>query len=543
MRTLRRAGPVLAAAAMVACSGSDSPTSAPMHVGTELAADQSLARTIDQPPSTLDPALATDTDSTRVLTDLFEGLTSNAPDGSIIPAGAISWEVSVDGRSWTFHLRHGARWSNGEPITAADYIYSWRHQVDPKTAAQNGQELAPIVNAEDILDGKAAPETLGVAAPDPYTIHVALTHPTPYLLDLVSDSFMAPLPRATLERYGDDWSRPEHMVCNGPFLLKAEIIGNRVELAKNPNYWDAANVRLNHVIYYPIDRATQPARFLSGDVAYTDFFTPLQYHWLQSRLGAQVQVGSYLGTQMLAFNMLEPPFAGNRNLRLALSMAVDREILAAKVFQGLFPPAYRVTPAIPGYQVPLPVWASWSAERRHAEAQRLYAAAGYSAAHPLRVELAYSTDPSQRDLFDALAAMWQTTLGAQIEPYNEEFRVLLQDLALHKAKLFQNNWIAEYPDPYTFLQLFKGDYVMNFGAYSEPHFEALMARATLEPDNAKRYQMLAEAETLLNDDVPAIPLLNYSTPHLIKPYLKGVPRNALDIDGSRYMYLLEHEGR
>jgi oligopeptide transport system substrate-binding protein len=254
-------------------------------------------------------------------------------------------------------------------------------------------------------------------------------------------------------------------------------------------------------------------------------------------------VGPYLGIQMVAFNMLEPPFAKNRNLRLALSMAVDREILAAKVLQGVFPPAYLLTPPMPGYHVQMPEWASWSPERRHAEARRLYAAAGYSAKHPLKVELLYSTDPTLRDMYDALAAMWRTTLGAEIEPYNEEFRVLLQDLALHKAKLFANNWIANYPDPYNFLQLFKSDYAMNFGAYSEPQFEALVASATQEPDNAKRYQMLAQAEEKLNEDVPGINLLYYSTPHLVKPYLKGVPRNSLDIDGSRYMYILEHDGQ
>lgn len=540
---MRRAAALLAATALAACSGSGSPTSVPMLVGTELASDQSLARTIDASPTTLDPALATDSDATRVLTDLFEGLTANAPDGSITPGGATSWEVSSDGLHWTFHLRHEARWSNGEPILADDYIFAWRHQVDPKTGAENGQELTPIVNAEAIFNGKAAPETLGVRAVDPYTLRIDLIRPTPYLLDLVSDAFMAPLPRATLERYGDDWTRPEHMVCNGAFTLKAQVIGNRVELAKNPYYWDAAHVRLTRVIYYPIDRATQPARFMSGDVAYTDFFTPLQYHWLQSQLGNQVQVGSYLGTWMLAFNMLEPPFAGNRNLRLALSMAVDREILADKVFQGLFPPGYRITPPMEGYHVPMPGWASWDIERRHAEARRLYAAAGYSASHPLKVELVYSTDPSQRDLFDALAAMWRTTLGAEVEPYNEEFRVMLQDLALHKAKFFSSNWIAEYRDPFTFLQLYKADYAQNFGAYSEPHYEALLASALQEPDTVRRYQLLAQAEALLNEDVPAIPLLYYSTPHLVKPYLKGVPHNVLDLDGSRYMYILEHQGR
>jgi len=281
---------------------------------------------------------------------------------------------------------------------------------------------------------------------------------------------------------------------------------------------------------------------MAGDVQYTSFFSPQQYRWLKSQLGDQVQVGPYLGIQMLAFNMLEPPFAGNRDLRLALSMAVDRQILSDKVRQGVFPPAYAMTPPLPGFQEPLPDWASWSDERRHAEARRLYAAAGYSASHPLKVELVYGTEPTTRDMMDALAAMWRVNLGAQVEPYNEEFGVMLQDLALHKAKLFWSGWTAGYPDPYTFEQLYKSGYAQNFGAYSEPHFDALLAAASIEPDNSKRYRLLEQSETLLNAEAPYIPLLYYSTLHLIKPYVKGVPRNTMDIDGSRYIYILEHEG-
>jgi oligopeptide transport system substrate-binding protein len=542
VRALPRALLLLTLIDFASCSGESAPTASTIRVGTALAADQSLARTLDTMPHSLDPALVTDSDGSRVIIDLFEGLTANAPDGSIIPGIASSWEVSPDGRAWTFHLRPGARWSNGDALTAADFIYAWRHQVDPNTGSENAQELTPIVNATEILSGHAAPEALGVEAPDPYTIHIALTVPTPYLLDLLADAFMMPLPRAALERYGDDWTRPEHMVCSGPFMLKELVIGNRITLVKNPNYWAADTVHLQRVTYYPLDRATQPSRFMAGDVQYTSFFSPQQYRWLKSQLGDQVQVGPYLGIQMLAFNMLEPPFAGNRDLRLALSMAVDRQILSDKVRQGVFPPAYAMTPPLPGFQEPLPDWASWSDERRHAEARRLYAAAGYSASHPLKVELVYGTEPTTRDMMDALAAMWRVNLGAQVEPYNEEFGVMLQDLALHKAKLFWSGWTAGYPDPYTFEQLYKSGYAQNFGAYSEPHFDALLAAASIEPDNSKRYRLLEQSETLLNAEAPYIPLLYYSTLHLIKPYVKGVPRNTMDIDGSRYIYILEHEG-
>ena len=543
MRAPARALMLLTLLELAGCSGNGAPALSSIRVGTALAADQSLARTLDTMPRTLDPALVTDADGSRVVIDLFEGLTAYGPDANIVPGYATSWEVSPDGRVWTFHLRAGAHWSNGDPLTAADFISPWRHQVDPKTGSENAQELTPILHAAEILAGHAAPETLGVDAPDPYTIHIALTDPTPYLLDLLTAAFMMPLPRASLERYGDDWTRPGHMISTGPFMLKELVIGNRISLVKNPNYWAADTVRLEHVTYYPLDRATQPSRFMAGDVQYTSFFSPEQYRWLKSQLGDQVQVGPYLGIQMLAFNMLEPPFAGNRNLRLALTMAVDRQVLSEQVRQGVFPPAYAMTPVMPGFQEPLPEWASWSDERRHAEARRLYAAAGYSASHPLKVELVYGTEPTNRDMMDALAAMWRVNLGAQVEPYNEEFRVMLQDLALHKAKLFWNGWTAEYPDPYTFEQLFKTGYAQNFGAYSDPSFDALLAAASEEPDNAKRYRLLEQSETLLNAQAPYIPLIYYSTLHLIKPYVKGVPRNTMDIDSSRYIYILEHEGR
>lgn len=543
MRALPRALLLLALLELTACSGGGAPAVSTIRVGTALAADQSLARTLDTMPRTLDPALVTDSDGSRVIIDLFEGLTANAPDGSIIPGIASSWEVSPDGRTWTFHLRPGTLWSNGDPLTAADFIYAWRHQVDPKTGSENAQELTPILHAAEILAGNAAPETLGVDAPDPHTIHIALTDPTPYLLDLLADAFMMPLPRAALERYGDDWTRPGHMVSSGPFMLKELVIGNRIALVKNPNFWAADTVRLQRVTYYPLDRATQPSRFMAGDVQYTSFFSPEQFRWLKKQLGDQVQVGPDFGIQMLAFNMLEPPFATNRNLRLALTMAVDRQVLSEQVRQGVFAPAYAMTPPMPGFQEPLPEWASWNDEQRHAEARRLYAAAGYSASHPLKVELVYGTEPTNRDMLDAVSAMWRVNLGAQVEPYNEEFRVMLQDLALHKAKLFWNGWVAEYPDPYTFEQLFKTGYAQNFGAYSDPKFDSLLAAASVEPDNAKRYRLLEQSETLLNADAAYIPLIYYSTLHLIKPYVKGVPRNAMDVDGSRYMYILEHEGR
>ena len=552
-RCLRRiAGAALAAALPLAAvllagcngdQGSDAvPAASSIRVGTALAADQTLRRALDAMPRSLDPSLLNDVDGQKVTDDLFEGLTTLDLDGSPVPGVASAWQVSADGRQWVFHLRPEARWSNGEPVTAADFLYAWRRLVDPKTGAEYAQALAPIVGAMDIATGHAPVSSLGVDAPDPLTVRIALKSPTPYLLSLLADSFMQPLHRATLERWGDDWTRPEHWVSNGPFVLTEVVIGNRLTLKKNPRYWNAASVRATRVIYFPLDTLTQVGRFMAGDIQFASIFPNSQFKWLKSRLGDQVVTGPYLGTAQLSLNMLGPPFGTNRDLRLALNLALDRTVLTNKVGAGLQQPAFSLVPPLPGYRQQVPDWASWSDERRHAEARRLYAAAGYSAAHPLRVQLDYPTGEDNRDLYDAITAMWHANLGAEVEPYNEEFRVLLQNLALHKSAFFQNSWIGDYPDPFTFLQLYQTGFDQNFGGYSDPAYDALLAAAAQEPDPARRLGFLERAERRLDEEGVTIPVTYYVSRHLVKPYVKGWRLNIVDRNLSRYMYLLEHEG-
>ena len=554
LRCLRRpAGAALSVtmaftAALSAGCGADAggpkgvPAAPTIRVGTGFAADQTLKRALYAMPRTLDPSLLTDVDAQKVLDDLFEGLTALGLDGSMIPGVAATWEVSADGKTWVFHLRPDARWSNGDPVTAADFIYAWRRQVDPKTGAEYAQALAPIVGAMAIATGHAPVSSLGVDAPDPLTVRIALNAPTPYLLFLLADSFMQPLHRATIERWGDNWTRPEHWVSNGPFVVTEVVIGNRITLAKNPRYWGAASVRPTRVIYLPLETLTQVDRFMAGDIQITSIFPNSQFKWLKSRLGAQVVTAPYLGVSQIRFNMVKPPFGQNRDLRLALSLALDRTILADKIREGLQPPAFSLVPPLPGYRQQVPEWASWSEERRHAEARRLYAAAGYSAAHPLRVQLDYPTGEDNRDVYDAVTAMWRTNLGAQVDPYNEEFRVLLQNLVLNKSTLFQASWIGDYPDPFTFLQLFQTGFEQNFGAYSDPRYDALLAAAAQEPNPVRRIEIFEQAEGRLNEQAASIPVLYYASRHLVKPYLKGWQLSIQDRMPSRYMYLLEHEG-
>jgi oligopeptide transport system substrate-binding protein len=341
--------------------------------------------------------------------------------------------------------------------------------------------------------------------------------------------------------HGDDWVLPRFIVSNGAFNLQEYVIGGRVTLVKNPLYWNAAHVRLEKVAYSQLDRAAQTDRFFAGDLDFTDSFSAEQTAWLRSRLGSQVVSSPYLGNFVLGLNVTRPPFAGNRALRMALTLGVDRETLVRYVRQGLYHPAFTPVPPLTGYRAPVPAWASLPEAQRHALAQRYYAQAGYSASHPLRIELHYPTDSDNRRTYDAVAAMWRSNLGAQVEPYNQEFRVQLNERHMKQQELFHYAWIGDYPDPLTFLQLFQTGFGYNDGGYSNPRYDALLAAAGSEADAARRLDELSQAESILNDDVACIPLYYYATRHLIRSNVRGWTSNIQDRNLSQYMYLVEHD--
>jgi len=527
---------------LAACGAGNSTHQAPadLGVGGALAATQVLTRAVDAGGMrSIDPSISTDVPAAHVLDDLFEGLTRPGQDGEPGPGVAERWETSQDGRTWTFHLR-AALWSNGAPVRAADFVYAWRRTVDPRTGSDYAQALAPVRNAIAISEGKLPVGALGIAAPDERTVRVELNAPTPYLLSLLTKSYAYPQYEPAVRAHGDNWVRPEFIVSNGAFLLREYRIGGRVTLSRNPRYWDAAHVRLQQVVYLPLDRAAQTERFFAGDLAFTDSFSAEQTAWLRSQLGAQVVSAPYLGNFVLGLNHTRAPFAGNRALRLALTLGVDRETLVRYVRQGLYQPAWTPTPPLPGYHAPVPDWARLPEAARHALARRYYAAAGYSAQHPLRIELHYPTDSDNRRTYEALAAMWRSNLGAVVATYNEEFRVQLNERHLKQLSLFHYAWIGDYPDPLTFLQLFQTGFGYNDGGYSNPRYDALLDQAGNEADAQRRLELLAQAEAILNQDVACIPLYYYATRHLIKSYVRGWTSNIEDRNLSQYLYLLEH---
>jgi oligopeptide transport system substrate-binding protein len=536
-------------ALLVACGRQADPllsSSAPqITVGTALAGSQAIARTLDDSPRSLDPQLTTDIPSQRVLDDLFEGLVTFSIEGKPSPGAAASWQQSADSKTWVFHLRPDARWSNGAPLTAEDFLYSWRREVDPKTGAGYAQALAPIVNALDIALGRKPPETLGVEANDAHTLTVHLGAPTPYLLNLMDQTYLYPVYRPAIERYGDDWVRPGHLVSNGAFMLREDVIGNRITLSANPFYWDAAHVRLQSVVYYTMpDRAQAVLRYLAGDVQFTDSFAASQRPWLKRTLGDQVINSPWLGIYMLAFNFKLPPFRDNLPLRQALILAIDRAALTQYLKFGMYEPADTLMPPLDGYRQQHPDWAAKTQLERDAEARRLYREAGFTPEHPLRVNLSTSVQGAdERHYMEAVAAMWHTVLGADVGLDETEFKVLVQNRELRLLPLFFDGWIGDFADPVNFMQLFQSGSAFNYGSFADARFDALLDRVAQEPDNGARYRLLEQAEQILNEDAAYVPLYYYATRHLIKPYVQGWRSNVMDRNLSRYMYILEHQER
>jgi oligopeptide transport system substrate-binding protein len=497
-----------------------------------------LNRQLTQPARTLDPAYNEDIPGLIVLSDLFEGLVRLDPEGRIVPAVAEKWDVSPDGRVYRFHLRPEAVWSNGDPVTAGDFVFGMRRIVTPATASPVAQMLLPIEGADAIIAGKALPETLGAAALDERTLEIRLTAPTPYFFSLLTNTFMLPQPEKVIARHGRAWTAPGTFVGNGAFLPESDLGAATLTLRANPRYWDAKSVRLQAVTYHPLpDNSAATARFLAGDFDVTDSFLVDDHAWLKARLGSQVRLSPYFGTFMLAMNTARPPFDDAR-LRQALVLSVDREILTRQLMRGLYLPAEGVVPPLPDYPAVKPEWAALTREERLARARDLYAQAGYSAEYPLEVELTYpTTTPDTRRILEAVAAMWRINLGADIRLANEEWKVFNQNKNIGKPRLYFAAWIGDYPDPQTFLALPLPGSGQNDMGYDNPRYTATVMAALAATDATARARLYNEAERILNSDAPYVPLYYYQSRHLLRDYVRGWSDNAVDQHLSRDLYL------
>lgn len=506
-----------------------------------LAAVQELHRNNGEEPQTLDPHLAEGVPSSHILRDLFEGLTSEAPDGAVVPGAAARWNISRDGKTYTFYLRREARWSNGDPVVAADFVYGLRRSAAPETASNYAQVLLPILNAGKVLSGAVPPSELGVEALDEHTLQIRLTDPTSYFLGLLSHSSTYPVHRASVEQHGARFPRPGNLVSNGAFVLREWVVRSRIVLEKNPHYWGAGEVMLDRVVYYPFeDQSTELKQFRAGELHWTNEVPSNQFRWLQEHYPEELVVSPWLGSYFYGFNLTREPFAASGDLRLALVLAIDRELLTDKVTQfGERPSFSLVPPGIGAYESLLPEWAAWTQAEREEEARRLYAEAGYTAERPLRVEIRYNTSENHKKIALAVASLWKQVLGVQATLINEEWKVFLQNRSQRVlTEVFRAGWIGDYADPFSFLELFRTGHGQNDYGYSDPLYDQLLAEIASERIPARRRRLMQEAERMILEDLPILPIYTYVTKRLVDPHLRGWQNNVMDHHYSKHMFLL-----
>jgi oligopeptide transport system substrate-binding protein len=523
----RSLGAALLAALLAACGDGEISGGAPLvtKVG------EVLRKGNGAEPQTLDPHRAEDVASSNILRDLYEGLVVTGPGGTPAPGLARRWEVSADRLRWTFHLREDARWSNGDPVVAADFVAGMRRSVDPAVGSNYGMILAPIRNARAVLEGRLPPQALGVHARGASELVIELETPTPYLLGLLTHSTTYPIHRASLAAAPDRFTRPGHMVSNGAYRLHEWVVQSHVTLRKNPHYYRASQVDIEEVRYYALeDMSTELKRYRAGELDWTSTIPSAQFNWLKARIPEEVEVHPYLGTYYYGFNLTRAPFRDAPALRAALSMAVDREILTRHVTRAGEIPAYGwVPPALPGYEGVRLDYADWPRERRIAEARRLYRQAGYGPDNPLQVEIRYNTQEDHRKIALAVAQMWKQILGVQVSLLNEEWKVFLQNRKQKKVtQVFRAGWIGDYADPYTFLSLLHSDHGINDSGYRNPAYDKLLETISSLPAGPGRNRAMADAEAMLLADHPVLPLFHYVSRSLVKPWVSGYQANIMD---------------
>jgi oligopeptide transport system substrate-binding protein len=488
-------------------------------------------------PESLDPHKTSTVSEANILRDLFMGLTMHDATASLIPGAAESWEVSDDGTVYTFKLRPGALWSDGTPVTAGDFVYAWQRVVTPETAAEYAYMLAPIANAEAITAGEAAPDTLGVRAVDDMTLEVTLNAPTPYFLEMLTHQATYPVQRANVEALGAEFAKPGNLVSNGAYTLARFVPNDRVTLLKNPNFYDAANVAIDEVNFYPTeDRSTAIKRFEAGELDMNDDLPSEQLADIKAKFGDQVKIGPYLGTYYYSFKIPSEPW-NDAQLRRAIAMAIDRDFLAEKVWQGTMLPAYSfVPPGIGGYEAATADYAEMSQIDREDAAVAILTGLGYGPDNPLPMEIRYNTSENHTNTAVAIQE--------QLKPLGIEVTMVNTDAPTHWSFLEQHGdfdvaragWIADYKDPENFLALCKSEAGNNYSEYANPAYDDLLARAAASADPAERMALLGEAEALgVAEDHCVVPLMFYSYRAVVSDAVKGWEPNVMDIHPTRFL--------
>jgi len=514
------------AAVMVSMAGGSAfaDTMHPM-TGEKLAADQTFTyRLLDGLPS-LDPQLVEDVSGADVIRDLFEGLMNQDADGNLVPGVAESYVASEGNTVYTFTLRDTAKWSNGDSVTAGDFVYAWRRAADPATASPYAWyiELMSIKNGAAVIAGDVAPDQLGVEAVDDHTFKVTLSAALPYFAKMVTHGTTFPTHQATVEKHGDQWTRPENMVSNGAYKLTEWVLKERTARERNAMYWNNDKTILEKVVTLVInDENVALTRYLAGELDRTEVPAG-QYPRLKKEMPDEANSFPRLCNYYYTFNLTEtghPAFQDVR-VRKALAYAVDRKVIVENVTQGGQTEAFTFTPgATAGFEVPSVDFASWTQADRDAKAKELLAEAGYGSDNPLKFDMLYNTSEGHKKIATAMSAMWKQKLGVEAVLANMEWKTFLDTRGKQDFQLARGAWCGDYNEASTFLDLVTTPSGYNDGKFSNAEVDQIMVDAKTSTDTAAGY---TRVEQILADEMPVIPVYHYAGVLMLKPALKGWP--------------------
>jgi oligopeptide transport system substrate-binding protein len=498
-------------------------------------------------PGTLDPHKASGDWENRVIGDYIEGLLTESPSAEAVPGQAESWDISEDGTVYTFHLRDGIQWSDGTPVTAGDFVYAFQRLFNPNTAADYAYLQFPIKNAEKINSGAITDlNELGVKAIDDKTVEITLEASTPFFLEALTHYTAYPVPKHLLEEIGDQWTKVENIIGNGPYLVKEWLPGSYVRSEKNADYYDAANVQIDEVFYHVLeDQAAALNRYRAGEFDILTDFPSDQYQWLQDNMPGQAHVTPFLGIYYYVLNQEEGELLSDIRIREALSTTIVRDVIGPDLLGTGELPAYGwVPPGTANYveNAYHPAWADTPYEERVEKAKALMTEAGYGPDKPLTLQLRYNTNDNHQRIAVALAAMWEP-LGVKVELFNAETAVHYDALRAGDFQVGRAGWLLDYNDPSNTLDLLKDgvdqagtmNWGNNYGRYSNPEFNAIMVQASTELDLAKRGELLASAEKIAMDEFAAIPIYWYVSKDVVSPKISGFEANPKNIFRTRWL--------
>ncbi|MFS2317376.1 peptide ABC transporter substrate-binding protein [Maricaulis sp. D1M11] len=519
---------IVSAAMLAACGGGSSSYDADSVV---------LHRGNNVEPLSLDPHKASGQWENNIIGDMFIGLFTEDADAQPVPGMAESYTVSEDGLTWTFTLRE-ALWSDGVPVTAHDFVYAWQRITNPETGAQYVSLLYPIEGAFEVSNG-ADPSELGVRALDDRTLEVQLVNPAPYLPGLLTHYTTFPLPSHVVEELGDEWVRPGNIVVNGPYRLTEWRTNDFVHLRRNDSFFDNANVCIDDVYFYPsVDASAATRRVRSGEYDLNMEFPGQQLAVLRRDMPEYVRVHPYMQTAYFSFNTQLDKFS-DPAVRNALGMAIDREFIADGILQAGHIPAYAmVPPGIANYAGGVgSQWAETPIEERREMARALLEEAGFGPDNPLRFEYTYRASGDNPRIAPAVQNDW-STIADWVQPslIQNDTQIHYDNMRAGDFELSDGGWVADYNDPYNYLFLGETASIpMNYSRYSNPDYDALVTAANQELDVDVRAGMLAQAEQMLIDDMPIVPIVFYVNKNLVSPDVTGWDDNFTNIHRTRYL--------